>query len=131
PPVQTDAAGAPETHPPPAKVPRRLPGLPQKPRHKAAAQARFADLPGRAFLAAGIEDADLLVGQRPADRREHVPGNEGRFAQRHETAKLALAVTFDHRQPELVAPGALERARHRAAPGGAEPEAPRRAAAPA
>src|SRR6516165_7043698 len=53
------------------------------------------------------------------------------LAQRHETAKLALAVALDQRQLELVAPGALERARHRAAAGEAEPQAARRAAAPA
>src|SRR5215467_8163029 len=87
--------------------------------------------PGAHSLPSGIEDADFLVGQRPADRRELVPGNEGRLAQRHETAKLALAVAFDQRQPELVVPGALERARHRPAAGKAEPQAPRRAAAPA
>src|SRR5262245_26171790 len=110
---------------------RRLLGLAPITRHEAAAQAHFAHLPGRAFLAVGIEDADLLIGQRPADRRELVPGNEGRLAQRHETTKLALAVALDQRQLEFVAPRALERARHRAAAGEAEPQAPRRATAAA
>src|SRR5262249_19095995 len=119
-PVAIHDAGVARMQPATTQGFRRLLRLTPITRHETTAQAHFAHLAGRALLAVGIEDADLLVGQRPADRRELVPGNGGRLAQRHEAAKLALAVALDQRQLELVAPSALERARHQAPAAGAE-----------
>ena len=100
--------------------------------HEAAGERDLADLARRQHPVVGAEDEHLLVGQRRPDAPEpRIVRLRFRVAEADEAAEFALAVALDQRQAEFVAPGRLERRRHRTAAGETEAQRQRRGAAAA